>query len=256
MPRATPDPKVTAPEGGRKRYRRLAGELLAEIKAGAWPVGALLPSEPELAARWSLSRYGVREVIQGLADLGVVSREHGIGTRVIADKERVRYTQKSRSLDDLAEYTRETRLSILEKGRFKPSGATQSMLLSHPGEEWLRLRALRHVGPAAIAYALVYINPRYSRISFGRELRAPLFSLIERAYDVRISLVEQEIQAVLVAADAARLLGVQQDSAALRVVRRYFVGSEVVEVTDAVHPHFTYSMSFEVEATGRLAPGV
>jgi DNA-binding GntR family transcriptional regulator len=205
-----------------------------------------------LGARYSLSRYSVREAIQTLADLGVVERQHGVGTRVLSDKESVRYTQQCRSLDDLAQYTRGTRFIVSRKERFEPEGDLRQFLNARAGERWLRLHGLRYSGKQAIAASTVCINPRYSHLpKLGKTLHSPIFSLIEQEYGVRIARVDEQINAVLVPDEAATLMDVQAGTPALRVVRRYFVGEEVIEMTDGCHPaeHFSYSASFEVDDT-------
>lgn len=51
--------------------------------------GDQLPSEPELAAAYSVSRSTVREALQGLENEGVVRRVHGLGTFVTQLQPRV-----------------------------------------------------------------------------------------------------------------------------------------------------------------------
>ncbi|MCW2894847.1 MAG: GntR family transcription regulator, partial [Actinomycetia bacterium] len=47
-------------------YRKVAGDIKAAIAAGAYPPGALLPSEAELAERYSVSRGTVRQAFAAL----------------------------------------------------------------------------------------------------------------------------------------------------------------------------------------------
>jgi len=56
------------------------------VKAGELPVGARLPSERELSARFGLSRVTVRRAVQRLRDDGVVDSRRGAGNYV-ADAE-------------------------------------------------------------------------------------------------------------------------------------------------------------------------
>ncbi|RYG99361.1 MAG: GntR family transcriptional regulator, partial [Alphaproteobacteria bacterium] len=71
------------PKAGRANgplYAQVAGTLKEEIVSGAWPVGSLLPTEDELCARFSVSRYTVREALRRLREDGLVSSRQGAGT--------------------------------------------------------------------------------------------------------------------------------------------------------------------------------
>jgi GntR family transcriptional regulator len=54
-------------------YRKVAGDIKAAIAAGAYPPGALLPSEAELAERYSVSRGTVRQAFAALRADGVIA---------------------------------------------------------------------------------------------------------------------------------------------------------------------------------------
>ena len=65
-------------------YETIAHDLLAAIDAGTYPVGALVPTEEELASRYGVSRQTVRAAMRRLTEIGAVSRRKGSGTRVEA----------------------------------------------------------------------------------------------------------------------------------------------------------------------------
>jgi GntR family transcriptional regulator len=69
--------------------------LLASIVAGAFPEGRL-PSEKRLAEQLGVSRATIREALQSMEEEGLVSRQHGVGTRVNA------HVVRSASLNRLA----------------------------------------------------------------------------------------------------------------------------------------------------------
>ena len=53
-----------------------------KIDAGAWPKGTQIPSEPELAAQFGVSRATIREAMQELVFSGQINRVRGVGTFV------------------------------------------------------------------------------------------------------------------------------------------------------------------------------
>ncbi|MFE9204686.1 GntR family transcriptional regulator [Micromonospora sp. NPDC007230] len=73
----------------RPRYVQLAEELREKIDRGELAAGALLPSEPELAAQTGMSRTSVRNALRQLREWGLVRAEQGRGTYVRARKVRV-----------------------------------------------------------------------------------------------------------------------------------------------------------------------
>src|SRR6202012_368965 len=73
---------------GESLYRKVAEDLKAAIAAGAYPPGALLPSEAELAERYSVSRGTVRQAFAALRAGGVVASRRG-ARRVVSGGPRV-----------------------------------------------------------------------------------------------------------------------------------------------------------------------
>lgn len=64
-------------------YQDLARTLLGELAAGNYPVGARLPAERDLAARYNVSRPTVREAIIALEVQGFVEVRIGSGAYVL-----------------------------------------------------------------------------------------------------------------------------------------------------------------------------
>jgi GntR family histidine utilization transcriptional repressor len=68
------------------QYQRIKSYILGGINDGQWASGALLPSENQLAERFSLSRMTVNRAIKELESDGVVERIRGKGTFVAPPK--------------------------------------------------------------------------------------------------------------------------------------------------------------------------
>jgi GntR family transcriptional regulator len=63
------------------RFVAVRGEVLTDLAASYRP-GDRLPSEPELASAYGVSRPTIREVLRSLEGDGLVRRVHGVGTFV------------------------------------------------------------------------------------------------------------------------------------------------------------------------------
>jgi len=58
-----------------------------EVVSGRWPVGERIPTEPALVEEFGIGRNTVREALQSLVHVGLLRREQGRGTFVIATSE-------------------------------------------------------------------------------------------------------------------------------------------------------------------------
>lgn len=67
---------------GAPAYHRVAGALRANIDRGRWKVGERMPTEAELAAQFGVSRNTVRQALDILHSMNLVSRQQGRGTFV------------------------------------------------------------------------------------------------------------------------------------------------------------------------------
>ncbi|MGH6920941.1 MAG: phosphonate metabolism transcriptional regulator PhnF, partial [Geminicoccaceae bacterium] len=72
----------TSPERGSgvAVWRQIAHRLQSDLRAGGLEAGARLPTEAELAARFTVNRHTVRRAIADLAARGLVRVEQGRGT--------------------------------------------------------------------------------------------------------------------------------------------------------------------------------
>jgi DNA-binding GntR family transcriptional regulator len=244
---------ITSPlllDSKQPEYLAIAQMLMQEIESGARPVGSLLPTEGELCEQWKLSRYAARQAISRLSSLGLVASKPGVGTRVIAQHPGTSYRQTMHTLADLSQYAQDTHFEVADKKQVVPDGALQKLLRAGSDDKWLCISGLRTSSATQLPISLVeiYVCRPYSKLSgVSGILKVPVFELIEKQYDLRITRVEQEIQGVIIRADVARELQVEDGSAGLRIIRTYFVGTQVVEVTIGTHPAERYSYTMQLD---------
>ena len=70
------------------RYRKVADDIKAAIAAGGYAAGTRLPSEHELAERYSVSRGTIRQAFAALRANGVIASRRG-ARRVVVGGPRV-----------------------------------------------------------------------------------------------------------------------------------------------------------------------
>jgi DNA-binding GntR family transcriptional regulator len=134
-------------------YYQLQEVLKEQIESGVWQPGNPLPSEPELARRFDVSRVVVRQALAILEDDRQIVRQRGRGTFVAKPKLDYRAGGLSRLLeaprgDDVAIQVLDARATAVER-------SIRESLDAPASEEILRvttLLSLRRI-PLAISYS-------------------------------------------------------------------------------------------------------
>ncbi len=242
------------------RYQQVTAILQRDIESGLYPVGSLLPPEPQLCQQFAVSRHTVREAVRALCDLGLVSRHQGVGTRVRAVQGAKRYTASLSSLRDLMEYTQQTRLKYLGCQWVDADASLHKMLGCEAGERWLELNTFRYGldGGLPIVHMRVYVRPECDGLQNDLEVGdAWIYGLIEKYGGQRILEAQQIIGAVAVPESSAQILGVQTDSPGL-LVRRYYLGraEKLLSVSLNIYPldRFEFSTRWRLENDGTIEP--
>jgi DNA-binding GntR family transcriptional regulator len=241
------------------RYMVLAQALMDDIRSGRYPIDSLLPTELELCQQFNVSRHTVREAFRRLGELGLISRQPGVGTRVKANQVASRYTQASDGIESLYEYVRDVHLEITGSEDVIADEELADRLDCRPGQAWLHVMGFRYVGDETVPIARtdVYIARPYRGIKAELvDLKVPVYSLIEQRYGLRVVEVQQKIHAVTISEADATLLHVEPGSAGLLVIRKYFApNDELLEVGVSLHPgeRFAYSsiQRLQVQSGGR-----
>lgn len=217
-------PTRTPAKPAQPRYAWLRERILKDITSGKYPVGSLLPPEKQLAETYGVSRHTVREATRKLADSGQISRQPGRGTVVCSVTEPSPYVAGLGTAEDLVAYTSATRLEVLRSRHLVADGDLAQALGCEEGSRWLEVEAFRHAieGAAPISFTRVYLRPEFADIVMrlrGRHMS--IYSMLEQHHGQKIHAVRQQIEAALMPAPAARLLGVPARSPALHMRRAY-----------------------------------
>ncbi|MGQ0545280.1 MAG: GntR family transcriptional regulator [Betaproteobacteria bacterium] len=230
------------------RYRSIAEELAAEIREGQYPLGAQLPVEHDLAARFDASRQTVREALRLLAGNGLIVRRAGSGTTVINTDARALFTLSLGNLGQLLSYPESVVRRHLIAGHVVADATAARTLGCEPGTAWYRIRALRSSAADGkpICWVDIHIRPEYAAVAKSRLAeRVPVVEQIERRFGEAVESAEVDISLSRVPAEMAGALEVEPGSPALTIVRRYIGKSgQPFEITVSIHPEnrYTYRM--------------
>lgn len=235
------------------KYLQLAQTLFDEIEVGVYKVGELLPTEHEICKQFGVSRFTAREAFKRLVHLGIVTRQAGIGTRVVAKEVQSTYRQNMGGVNDLYQYATDTSLKIEHKEMVVADQALARALNVSQGETWLYLSGRRYVPNSnlPIAQTRIWICPAFRSVKgLNKPLHQAIHFLIEEQFGESIVTVEQDIVAVVLDEEIANTLSVAPGTAGLKITRNYRNRKgDLVECAVSMHAaeRFSYRSVFQRE---------
>lgn len=179
-------------------YQMVVRALRAEILRGVPPVGALLPSEAQLTARFGVSRHTIREAVRHLRDLGLVESRQGLGTLVLKPGGPNTYVHQVNSIDDLHDFNVESRYDEKVEN-LVADAALAERLGGKAGDRWMKINGMRYdqMTEAPICAVEIFVASRFAGIARLMDRRSgPIYALIEAVYGESISEVGQELRVV------------------------------------------------------------
>lgn len=227
-------------------YARVKQHLKDGLASGVWPPGALMPSEAALVAEFGVSRMTVGRALRELRAEGLVERTQGVGT-FAAGLHKVSSTLTIHDLHEeiVARGHRHEARVHLQRAEPAPAALAAQLGLAAGGtvfhtlivhlENGVSLQCEdRYVNPAAA--------PAYLQADFTQT--TPTHVLFETTALWR---AQYSIEAARPTRQEAQLLGVNDDTACLVVVRRTFARERPITIARLVHPGARYALHGEFQ---------
>ena len=179
-------------------YRQIKTLITQSLVSGEWRPGDLIPSEIELASRFSVSQGTVRKAIGELAGENVLVRQQGKGTFVASHSEErslfpyLSITPDRSGLESLS-------ASLVECRKLKLDAASAKGLgLAAGAGGFLIVRTLSISGEKVIYEEIRLPATPFRGLSLESIERhhCMLYSMYESEFDVRILHVDEQIKAV------------------------------------------------------------
>ncbi|MFO1147101.1 MAG: GntR family transcriptional regulator [Alsobacter sp.] len=230
--------------------------LRRDIRSGRWDVGALLPSEQEIGALFDASRITVRHALQRLEAEGLVRKQHGRRTEVVAQDPSRQSIWQINTLDDLIASAGTTTLKVMGYRRRASRPAAEALGVDPAARLWC-LESVLERQASAYARSLIYFPPgvgdRLVRRDFDDVI---VFRVLASRLGLVVADVTMTVQAGEAEAADARLLGCQPGSPMLltQLVYRTAPGAAPVEVAFTRFPAGTYSLSYSLTARPPAPP--
>jgi DNA-binding GntR family transcriptional regulator len=206
-------------------YALIAEELMREIRMGRFPPGSLIPTEPELCKRFSVSRVTVRGALRELEVRGMITRRRGVGTRVETVDTQSRFVHETGSVDDVLRFPDELAFRLLDRREIQIDDSVASKLDAQAGERYVRVEGLRVPAGSDLPVCLTaHFLPACCADVVERMdgLKGSLAQAVAEASHVEIDEIEQVIDAVNLDKREAGLLHAKTRDAALLTWRRYW----------------------------------
>lgn len=212
-------------------YSRVETVLAGEITDGELKVGDQLPTEDRLIARFGVSRITVRRAIQNLVDRGLVEIRRGKGTFVAAPRITQDLSELSGFVEDMHALGRKPTARVVRKEIVTADATVASQLALTRGERVVRIRRVRLADGIPLSFDETYLLLEIGKRIMADNLKVePIFSLLERKYNVPLVEAEYKLDAVAADAEVAAALKVKQGSPVFRIERTsYSTGSRPVD---------------------------
>jgi GntR family transcriptional regulator len=212
-------------------YSRVETVLANEIADGALKVGEQLPTEDSLIARFDVSRITVRRAIQNLVSRGLIEIRRGKGTFVAAPKITQELTELSGFVEDMRAVGRKPTARVISKEIVTANTTVAAQLALTKGQRVVRIRRVRLADGVPISFDETYLPLQIGRKIMTHNLKVePIFSLLERKYDVPLIEAEYKLEAVAAEPEVAAALRVKQGSPIFCIERTsYSTGNRPVD---------------------------
>lgn len=200
-------------------YHQLADLLLARIRAGDYPSGGRIPSEPELARTFGIGRPTVRQATDLLIRRRRLERRRGSGTYVIEPPEEVDLLSLAGTMASFEKTGLSVRTTLVQ--RAKQVRVAPDSENPFAGRDAWFLSRLSKVDDTPVLLESLWLDverfPGLGRISLaGRSIS----QLAEDHYRLKAETADQNFRVSVPAPSEARLLELERGAPALLVKRR------------------------------------
>ena len=213
-------------------YRQIKALILQALETGEWRPGQVIPSEQELAARFSVSQGTVRKAIDEMAADTLLVRKQGKGTYVASHNDPRALFRFLRLVPVDGELSSPQSIP-LDCWRAKAGQEASRMLAIEPGAPIIIVRRLLKFASKPVVIDEIYLPGEVFQGLTAETLQGwngSLYSLFESRFGVRMIRAQERIRAVAADRGASEALKLPEGTPLLSVERvTYTYGDKPVE---------------------------
>ncbi|MCK9282794.1 MAG: GntR family transcriptional regulator [Rhodocyclaceae bacterium] len=213
-------------------YRQIKSLIMQGLETGEWRPGEAIPSESELAERFSVSQGTVRKAVDEMAAENLLIRRQGKGTFVASHNDPRAFFRFLR-LIPISGGVEPSHSMPLECWRAKAGPEAARVLQINIGEPIIVVRRLLQFSGKTVVVDEIYLPGEVFAgltLDILKDYQGSLYSLFETRFGVRMIRAEERIRAVAADRVSAELLNVEEGAPLLSVERvSYTYGEKPVE---------------------------
>ena len=213
-------------------YRQIKALIIQALQSGEWRPGQAIPSEQELAVRFSVSQGTVRKAVDEMAAENILIRKQGKGTFVASHNDPralFRFLRLVPMDGDLAH----PKSVPLDCWHAKAGQEASRMLGVEPGAPIVIVRRVLQFAHNPVVIDELYLPGEvFPGLSFEtlQGWNGSLYSLFETRYGLRMIRAQERIRAVAADRSTSEILNVKEGTPLLSVERvTYTYGDKPVE---------------------------
>ena len=229
-------------------YIQIRESLRAEIIGGNLKRGEQLPSENELAGRYSVSRMTIRQSIEDLVDEGLLYRRHGIGTFVAYPHLQRDHTKLTSFFDKAESEGVKVQAKLLSLEVIPATPKVAEALDLPSGSQVIRVKTLRYADGEPITVHDAHIPHKLFPNLVNENLEVQhLWTIFEKA-GYRVKRAVQRLEAREASEEVAQLMKIKEGAPVLFKERTVYADDGTpVEFTYCYNRGDLYSLTVALE---------
>lgn len=223
------------------KYLQIKNFLLQQIEQGDLPEYALVPSENELASKFSVSRMTARRALQELAEQGIVVRNQGSRSTVASIKSQSSLLEIRNIADEIADRGHQHEAQCVALTEIQATQQVANNLGIPESSLVFQSLVIHRENGVAIQVEERFVNP----VAAPSYLQQDFNAITTHDYLTEIApLTEAEhfVEAVLPNVHLQELLAISQHQPCLRVSRRTWAKKQMVSYAVLTHPGNEYRL--------------